>query len=71
MQYTAKRQTCKKCGMGYNNRANHYHVYPKIGSEHRRRLAANKAAAMCNMGPNITDVGVESTSDITMGQMNL
>ena len=57
--------------MGYVNRANHYHVYPKIGSEHRRRMAANKAAAAFNVGPTITDVGVESTSDITMGQMDL
>ena len=70
-QYGAKRQTCKKCGMGYVDRANHYHVYPKIGSEHRRRMAANKAAAACNLGPNITDVGVESTSDISMGQVDI
>ena len=62
---------CKKCGMGYANRANHYHVFPGIGSEHRRRMAANKAAATSNLGPNITDVGIESTSDITMGQMDL
>ena len=70
MQYGAKRHTCKKCGMSYANRANHYHVYPNIGSEHGRRMAANKAAAACNLGPTITDVGVERTSDITMGQMD-
>ena len=39
--------------------------------EHRRRMAANNAAAARNLGPNITEVGVESASDITMGWLDL
>ena len=55
--------------MSYTDRSNHYRVLPNIGSEHMRRMAANKAAAEGHSGPAITDVGVESTSGFTMGQM--
>lgn len=65
----AKHHTCRKCGMSYADRSYHYRVLPNIGSEHKRRMAANKAAAKGHSGPAVTDVGVESTSDIQMGQM--
>lgn len=55
--------------MSYTDETNHYRVLPNIGSEHKRRMAANKAAAEGHTGPAIADVGVESTSDVAMGQM--
>ena len=50
-QQGAKRQTCRKCGMRYANKANHYRMLPNIGSEHRRRMAANSAAAQGHLIP--------------------
>ena len=55
--------------MSYTHDSEHYRVLPNIGSEHRRRLAANQAAAESHSGPSITDVGVENTTDISTGQM--
>lgn len=69
-QHGENRHTCRKCGMNYAHKANHYRVIPKIGSEHTRRMAANNAAAETHLGSAITDVAVESTSDILQGQMN-
>lgn len=68
-QRGAKRHTCRKCGMSYANRANHYREFPNIGSEHRRRMAANHVAAERHAGPATMDVGVGSTSNILNGQM--
>lgn len=66
-QNGTKRHICRKCGMSYVHRSNHYRVSPNIGSEHSRRMAANSAAAQGHSG--VTDAGAESTSDYTMGQM--
>lgn len=44
-------------------------MFPNIGSEHRRTLAANKAAAESHSGPSITDVGVKDITDLSMVQM--
>ena len=68
-QRGAKRHTCRSCGMSYANRANHYRVFPNVGSEHRRRMAANHAAAEGHAGPTTKDVGVGSTSNILNSQM--
>lgn len=68
-KHGTKRHTCRKCGMGYVNRANHYRVLHNIGSEHTRRMAANNAAAAVHLGSAITETGVEKTSDVPMGQM--
>lgn len=37
--------TCKSCGMNYVCKSEHYRIFPKIGSEHRRRMAANNRTA--------------------------
>lgn len=55
--------------MSYTHDSEHYRVLPNIGSEHRRRLAANQAAAESHSGPSITDVRVENTTDISTGPM--
>lgn len=45
-QHGAKRQhTCQACGTNYVNQSEHYRIFPKVGSEHRRQMAANHAAA--------------------------
>ena len=54
--------------MSYVSRSNHYRVFPKIGSEHRRRMATNRRAAETHLRPAGTIVGMESTSDIQAGQ---
>ena len=51
------------------NRSNHYRVFPKTGSEHRRRMATNRRAAQAHLRPAATIVGMESTSDTQTGQM--
>lgn len=55
--------------MSYASRANHYRVFPNTGSEHRRRMAANDAAAQGHIGPAVTDVDADGTSDVLMGPM--
>ena len=50
--------------MTYTHKSNHYRVLPNIGSEHKRRLAANDAAAQRPQSLSITDIGVERTSDV-------
>ena len=55
--------------MSYTNKSDHYRMFPNIGSEHRRRMATNHAAAESRLGPAITNVGEESTPDIPNGQM--
>ena len=64
IQHGAKRHTCRSWGMNYANKANHYRVFPKIGSEHRRRLAANHRAAEGHLRPATTNGGVESVPHI-------
>ena len=54
--------------MSYRHHSEHYRVFPNIGSEHKRRLAANKAAAETQSGPGVTNVGVENTN-VSTGQM--
>ena len=44
-------------------------MFPNIGSEHSRRMAANHAAAESHLDAAITDVGEESTPNIPNGQM--
>lgn len=57
--------------MNYVSKSEHYRMFPKVGSEHRRRMAANHAAAETLLRPSITNVCAKSASDFARGQMVL